>query len=126
VSANSEIITSALRALRIVAEGESATAAQAADALVVLNQMMESWSVGETALHYFAQTDVSGECPIPQWAERGVIAMLAIELAADYGAEITPALVKRAEDGYGVILRESIKAAMKPADMSHLGGQHCI
>lgn len=122
MSTNSQIITAALRALRIVGEGESASAAQSADALAILNQMLEAWSVEGIDLQYFAQTDVSAACPIPAWSERGVIACLALELAADYGAELTAAVAKRADEGYQTIARECLNARLQPADMSHLGG----
>lgn len=122
MATNSQIITDALRALRIVAEGEAATANQAEDALVALNRMLDSWTLNDIDLQYFAQTDPSAQCPIPKWAERGVVASLAIELAADYGVVATDALLLRAQGGFLGIANRSIRSKARPADMSHLGG----
>lgn len=121
MSTNTQIVTDALRELRLVAEGESATADQAGDALRVLNQMMESWAVEDIDLQYFAQTSLSDTCPIPAWAEKGVVAALALELASGYGSAVTDTLAKRASDGYAVIARQCLNAKLQSADMRHLG-----
>lgn len=123
MSTNSQIITDALRALRIVSEGEAATANQAEDALAALNRMLDDWTLRDIDLQYFAQTDVSAQCPIPAWAERGVVAALALELAPDYGAAVTDALMKRAQDGFMGIATRCILGKARPADMRHLGGR---
>ena len=121
MSTNTQIITDALRLIKVLAEGEVPSAEQAADALRRLNQMMATWDVDSVALGYHDQTDATASIPIPDWAEKGVMGQLAIELAPEYGAQMSPEAAKVADDGYQVILRRIAILKLKPADMSHLG-----
>lgn len=121
MSTNTEIITDALRLLKVLAEGETPSAEQASDALRRMNQMLATWEVDGVVLGYFAQSDSTTTCPVPDWAEKGVMGMLAIELAPEYGAQISQEAAKVADDGYSLILRRVMTLAMKGADMSHLG-----
>jgi len=121
VSTNTEIVSDALRTLKVLAEGATPTAEQASDALRRLNQMLATWEVDSIVLGYHAQTDPSATCPIPDWAEKGVAGMLAVELAPEYAATLSLEAAKAVGDGYEVILRRVISLGMKGADMSHLG-----
>ena len=49
-----EQINRALRLLGILAEGETPSAAMSQDALVALNQMIESWNTERLAVFYMA------------------------------------------------------------------------
>lgn len=121
MSTNTQIITDAMRLFGALAEGETPSAEQSSDALRKLNQMMSTWEVDSIVLGYHAQTDATATCPIPDWAEEGVMGQLAIKLAPEYGKTLTPEAAKVATDGFELILRRCISLGMKGADMSHLG-----
>lgn len=122
MTTNADIITDALELLGVLSEGETASAEQGAHGLRKLNQMMATWEVDNVALGYFEQSATTDNCPIPDWAEKGVAGMLAIDLAPHYAVQITPLVAKYADDGYSLILRRVISLGMTGADMSHLGG----
>lgn len=121
MSTNTQIITDALRLIGVLAEGETASPEQASDAMRRMNQMIATWEVDDIVLGYFAQSDSTAAIPIPDWAEKGVMGQLAIELAPEYGAAISPEAAKVADDGWSVIQKRCLLLKMKPADMSHLG-----
>lgn len=122
MSTNTQIISDALSLIGVLAEGETASAEQAAHGLRKLNQMMSTWEVDSIVLGYFQQSDVTAVCPIPDWSEKGVYGMLAVELAPDYNRQLSPEAAKIVNDGYELILRRVISLGMKGADMTHLGG----
>lgn len=121
MSSNTQIISDALSLLTVLAEGETASAEQAAHGLRKLNQMMATWEIDNIVLGYFQQSDVTADCPIPDWAEKGVYGMLAVDLAPDYNKQLSPEAAKVVDDGYSLILRRVISLGMKGADMTHLG-----
>lgn len=121
MSTNAQIIGDALSLLKVIAEGETPSAEHSAHGLRKLNQMLATWEVDGIALGYHAQTDATATCPIPDWAEKGVYGSLAIEVAADYGAQLSAEAMKTADDGYTLILRRIISLGMQGSDMSHLG-----
>lgn len=121
MTANSTIISDALKLLGVIARGQSLPAEEGADALRALNQMLERWTEDGIELGYFAQTDTTADCPIPQWAEQGVTSKLAQRLTADYPASQPPAWIfNDDENGYGTIRRKAMLEKLEGADMSHM------
>ena len=120
MSTNLQIITDSLRALNVINENETPSAEQGAQCLRKLNQMMALWAVDGTVIGYFAQTDTSATCPIPDWAESGVANHLALYVASDFGAEPTLPVIAAADTGMQTILRTVMNIALIGADMSHL------
>lgn len=122
---NVQVISKALGELRLVAEGESATAAQGADALAILNQMMAEWSVSDMDLNFPPQDTLSATCPIPTWAESAVISNLAVKCAPQFAAPLTDGLIIKADQGKTLVGRTLINLKLRPADMQHLAqGEH--
>lgn len=121
MTANVVLIGDALRLLNVISESETPSAEQGSHALRRLNQLMEVWEEEDVKLGYFAQSDTTATCPIPAYAEKGVTGVLALDLAATYGAEPSAACVKFAEDGYQLILRKAVNAKLQGVDMTHLG-----
>lgn len=96
-----EIATRALKRLKVVPAGGTPSAADLQDAIEALEAMIDSWE-GE---------GLSGDVlPLDGRFEQGVIAMLAVRLAEDYGQSPGPVLMRDAEDG-----KASIRAAFIPA-----------
>lgn len=119
---NAEVIEAALKDAGVVAETQSATAEQGAIGLSRLNRMLVDWNVVGHDFGFFAQNDTGDTCPIPTWAERGVISKLAQALLIVYPSSTpVPWLFDDSQNGYGTILRQFALQNLQPLDMSHLG-----
>ncbi len=79
MSSSAQIVARALKRLNLVAPGEDPAAADAADGLAALNAMLAGWQADGI--------DVSPDVPLPSKYEEGVVALLAVRLAPDYGRE---------------------------------------
>lgn len=86
-----EISTKALKRIRVIASGETPSAAETQDAIDALNAMIASWGA----------EGLSGD-PLPLDAkyEAGIIAMLAVRLAPDYGKQPDAVLTRDANNGW--------------------------
>lgn len=120
MTTNIQVITDALRGLNVINEVETPSAEQGAQCLRKMNQMLAEWAVDRIVIGYFAQTDTSATCPIPDWAERGVTNQLALYIASDFGAEPSIPVVAAADAGMQTILRTVMNLQLEGADMSHL------
>ncbi len=117
---NVTLIGDALRSINVISESEEPSPEQGAYCLRQLNQMLATWEVDHIPLGYFSQSDTSGTCPIPEWAEQGVTYKLAIRIAGHYGAEPTPSVLEAADSGHMTILRTVMNLQLEGADMRHL------
>jgi hypothetical protein len=119
---NNEVIQSAYQLLGVIGESQSVSAEQGAIGLSTLNQLMTAWSAEDIVLGYFPQTSTTDTCPIPDWAEMGVISALAQQLFTQYpAAKVNPGLNDDAGNGIGVIRRICLLQKMKPVKTNHLG-----
>lgn len=86
-----EIVTRSLKRLRVIGAGESPSAAQMQSGTDALNAMIASWE-GE---------GLSGDIlPLPSRFEQGIIAMLGVRLAGDYGKSPDAVLARDADNGW--------------------------
>jgi len=120
LTANLTIIDDALREINVISEIDSASAEQGSFCLRRLNQMMEVWREDGADIGYFAQSTTTDTIPIPDWAELGVTAALAIAIAPTYSASVSPELVATAEVASTMITRKSLAERQQSADMTHL------
>lgn len=90
-----QISERALKRLGLLQAGASASSADVADATEALNTMIASW----------AAEGLSGasDVPLDSRFEQAVIAMLAVRLAEDYGAQPGPILLDDAKKGWAAI-----------------------
>ena len=85
-----EISTRALKRLGVFGAGESPSSADVSDAVEALNAMIASWEADW----------LSGDIlPLDSRFEQGVVAMLAVRLAEDFGKAPGPVLARDAERG---------------------------
>lgn len=117
---NLDLISDALRALNVINEVETASAEQASLCLREMNQMLSGWAVDGITLGYFAQSDTSATCPVPDWAEAGVKYQLALKVAHYFGASISIETAAAAVEGMDRILRTVMNLKLEGVDMSHL------
>jgi len=119
MATNLGIIEDALRELNVISEIDSASAEQGAHSLRALNRMLEAWTENGIDLGYFKQSSTADTIPIPEWAEDGVIAKLAVRIAPLYGATVSPELAVAATDSYRMIMRKSIVDKGQVSDMRY-------
>lgn len=86
-----EIATKALKRLRIISAGETPAAEDVADATDALNAMLASWE---------AQGLTGDVLPLDARFEAGIVAMLAVRMAEDYGKTPGPVLLDDADRGW--------------------------
>ncbi len=89
-----QIATRALRRIRVVGSEDTVAAADMTSAVEALDAMIASWEA----------EGLSGDVlPLSGRFESGIVAMLAVRLADEYGKEPSPMLVKDATDGWSAI-----------------------
>lgn len=91
MSSSAQIVTRALKRLNIIQPAESPSAEEAADGLAALNAMIAGWQADGI--------NVSADVPLPSMHEEGVVALLAVRLASDYGKEPSALLLLDASTG---------------------------
>jgi hypothetical protein len=83
---------------------------------------MASLSTEDIDIGYFTQDSTTDDCPIPEWAERGVISLLAQELLAIYpSAQVIPRVTDDDSNGVNVIRRMCLNQKLTGQDTSYLG-----
>jgi len=117
---NNEVINKALTELKIVASGEAATAQDAADMLDILNGLMAEWQELDINFNWFPQSVLSDTCPIPTWAEQGVISNLAVTGSPAMQATITTELAVKATNGISAIQTIIMNQNLEPAGRGNL------
>lgn len=86
-----QIATRALRRIRVIAADETPAAADMDAATEALDAMIASWEA----------KGLSGDVlPLDSRFEQGIVAMLAVRLADEYGKEPTAVLARDAEEGW--------------------------
>ena len=108
MATSQQIIARALSRLAVLRIGKSPTAIQAKDGLDAINEMMLSLQADGVYLDPLV--------PIPDKHTPGLIAMLAIRLAPDYGVQPPQALSKEANNGFKAILSNYIFAPQADFD----------
>lgn len=122
MSSNNEVISSALRLIGILAEGETASAEQGADALKTMNDLFLMWDAEGIDIGFYPQTDITADSPIPDEYMRAAKYNLAIELASDYARDPRPVVAAVAVGEYQRLQRDAVIAKLAEADMKHLPG----
>lgn len=122
MTTNVDLLTAAFRLISVVGESQTLSAEQGATGLTRLNQLMEAVAVEEINLGYFAQTSTTDTCPIPAWAERGVIAKMAKDLLALYpSAQLAGEFLDDSTNGWAVIQRMCMNQKLNPQSTLYLG-----
>lgn len=117
---NQELINLALIKLRVIEAGVDASATDSATTLGVLNRMMAEWRQRSMDVNWFAQDSLTDTAPLPDYAEEGVAANLAVRAASDFSAVVTQQTYDEARDGKRTIANTLININLDNADMSHL------
>jgi len=94
VTTTTEFATKALKRINVIAAGETLSAADSSDAITALGEMFDGWeSEGLSGL----PADVT---LLDARFTAGVVAMLAVRMAEDFGKQIGPVLQRDADNGW--------------------------
>ena len=92
-----EIVTKALKRINVISGNETPDASDMADGKDALNALIAAWE----------GVSLSGDTlPLDKRFEQGIIAMLAVRLAEDFGKTVGPILARDAKEGW-----ETLQAA---------------
>src|SRR3990167_3044289 len=119
---NSDVIKEALSIIGVLDEIQSLSAEQGANGLSVMNDLLAEWDEDGIDTGFYKQTDINADSPVYADALQAVKYNLAIALSNYYGVDPRLPVVALADRGYKRLLRDSINAKMKEADMSHMPG----
>lgn len=124
-----QLIDQAAFLIGAVDSGQSATAAESADMLRSLNQMMSMWKQEDKDLQWPPQDTLTDTYPLPLWTEEAVIYNLAVRAATVFDLAVPPDVAAIAGNGERFITKTLINNNLKEKDMSHLpsgGGRNSI
>lgn len=99
------VIERALKRILVGGADASPEADETADALSDLNDFMLALEANGVRLGYTVVDNVSDIVTVPQGAVNGIIANLAVTVAPDYSAAISPALAEQAREGMRTLRR---------------------
>ena len=108
MSTSSDIVKRALKRLGILAPGEDMSAADGADGNAVLNALIASWENDGVI--------VSPDVPLPARHEEGIVALLAVRLALDYGMVASDQIQVDASKGWDALLADYIRPPLSQFD----------
>lgn len=109
----SDIVSGALKRLRVINPRKNPDGVTADEGLTALNDMMHSWKgLGIDSDH--ETLTLTDEFPLDDEHIQGVKALLAVRLAGDYGLDVNAGIVRDADMGWTAIQAEFGKAAPDP------------
>jgi len=112
-----DLVTRAMRKLRVIGSGEEPTAAEGADCLSALNDMLAIWEIEGIDLAPTALV-LSDTIDLPDSHIEALCANLAIAIADDFGAQVSPLLHARAESGKASLMAYHFAIADLASDHS--------
>ena len=114
----SDVLTQALREIRVIRATQTLAADQLADGITYLNQMMADWEQDGIELGWYPVTQGSDTLRIEAKNEIGVMFNLAILLAGQYGAPLQPTTTAKANRTFRRLERSTIE--LVEVDLSDL------
>jgi hypothetical protein len=93
-----DIITRALRKIKVLASGESPSSEESADCLDALNDMLSAWSISGIDLAHTALA-LTDTLDVPDDHLEAIRLSLAERVADDFGAQLSPRDAMLAEEG---------------------------
>ena len=100
-----DIIKSALQEILVQASEAPIQADEAQDAMRYMNRLMSQYDAQGISLGYTKVTSLGDDVTIPDGAINGLVFNLAISLAKQYDAVVSPSLATSAADGFDAMKR---------------------
>lgn len=121
MSTNSDFIKDALRLISVIGEGDTPSAEQGADGLIVINAVVSGLAGDGINLGIAPQSSTTADLDIPYEYVGGFKAILAVYLQPYYPAkQVPPSVSAQADACYVRMLRDSINISSTPSRMNHL------
>ena len=115
--AASQVIADALLAINVIRDGETASAAQQAQGIRRLNQMMALWEGEGRNIGYIPVGTVTDVLTVPDAAILGIVNNLAIHMAPSFGASVPAEIVALAQMGLATIDKITAKEVIMDMDL---------
>lgn len=123
MATNLSVITAAYRIAGVLNLTEVPNAAEGADGLSKLNDMMEDWEENDgIELGYYPQTSLSATIPVEDKYLRGIKYNLAMAVAADNGFDLTMGNMKIASDTHGRLAKATTEEISTNMNHMPMGG----
>jgi hypothetical protein len=106
----SEVVTAALKRIRVINARKTPDAVTADDGLKALNAMMHAWKGNGVDINHM-DLDAADDFPLDDEFVQGVIALLAIRLSDAYGMQPAASIVLDAEKCWSALLAEYVSPA---------------
>jgi hypothetical protein len=104
----SDVVTAALKRLRVINARRTPDAYAMDDGIKALNAMLHSWKGNGVDIGHM-DLDSGDDFPLDDEHVQGVTAMLAIRLADSYGLEPAASIVRDATEGWSALLAEYVE-----------------
>lgn len=117
-----DIVSRALRIIRVTDSHDSPPAQDMADGIAALNSMMRRWEANGLALGWSSVDGPDDQAPLPDEALEAVAYNLALKLRPEYGAALEPDVIQTAAHGLNE-LRRDVKVA-SPLEFDRVGGAY--
>lgn len=106
-----DIVSRALRLLRVLDVNAAPKAVDMQTGIVALNAMLRRWEANGLALGWSDVDNAADVLPLPAEAEEAVAYNLAARLRPEYGASLDPDTLAIAAEGMALLRRDRIVAA---------------
>lgn len=123
-----DIVSRALRVLRVVDPDESVEGRQFDTAMKALNAMMAAWEAYGRALGWSPVANPADEMPTPPEFDEAIAYNLACKLRPEYGVSLDPDTIDFAKSGLALI-RTTVEAntyARLELDLPRADSQRCF
>ena len=117
-----EIVTDALRGIGVISEIDTPSAEQGQDGVRRLNELMASLVEDGIDLGWVPVEDTADAVVLPAGEVRSIKALLGVNMASIYGAEVPQQVASVAGYGYARMLRNALlmaQTAVSLASISH-------
>jgi len=111
-----KIIARALRLNRVLDATEAPEAEDAQIAMEALNAMARRWEANGMALGWNDVASLTETLPAPQEAEEAIAYNLAIAISAEFGTDLRPDIIAKAQEGIDALRRDRLVA--NPLELS--------
>lgn len=105
-----DVVTGALKRLRVINARQTPDGVSASDGLAALNDMMHSWKAKGVDTDHDT-LEAADDFPLDDEHVQGVKALLAVRLASDYGVAIDEGVARDAGMGWSGLEAEFVKPA---------------
>lgn len=119
-----DIVSRALRLLRVLDVNSAPKAVDMQTGIVALNAMMRRWEANGLALGWSTVVNPADTLPLPEEAEEAVAYNLALRLRAEYGTSLDPDVAAMAADGLNLLRRDRVIAS--PIEYGRCGTHYDI